>query len=731
MSGPEIAPNPYDFANPVTDPGLFAGRQEELDDIRYYLDHAKGASRPINIAIIGERAAGKTSLLNMIASEAGTRDFLVVRIELDEGDADSQLSLFHKIFDAALTTACEAGYFHGINGRTYDDYRNTVDAFEIPEDRSHSPFGFPMQYAKALGAGRPGALVSDAIFKNDMKRLADEVKKPVALLFDECDVLAQSRTSLQKLRNVFMNTSGFMLVLCGTPKLFPVMDDVFSPIVRQFKKIGVHPFETREQTRECIENRLKGESESLTISEEDVDAIHNFSGGRPYEIQLLCHFLFRRMQRSGRSRLQLGVEVLDDVLLELEKTQDITARPIVTAVRKLESTQLNALQVLGVCDRATLDQIWFGEYVFSREHQWTKDELERHLGQLVDLGILSVEDDFISFRGDEFDRIYCKYHARKQEVRLTLPQISFERHLANRLRAYARRNIGSSSLLVRIDPLSQGAGSLAELAASLREDSDVPPTSGHQFAMWLDLYWLCADFRSQRACTLLKLLLTSEWCTVRADLRPRLKYDDIRGASGQELIQQAQERIGEFGGELDVEEVEIEIIPMDVLADNVDNFPIELRRTIGGRHHARMVDAHLEDGDHEEALFHAELAYRYVRTPPVANNVGYIYLVNDDLVKARECFNYSLDDDSDDDHFTALCKYNLGVLEAKEGNFKAALEALEIAASKADSSTNALCLVIPKLDEESGRLDFKEERNPLVSNAVASAQSAILAYQQK
>jgi Cdc6-like AAA superfamily ATPase len=56
--------NPFDFANPVIDPKLFAGRKNELEDIEYYLNHAKSAPRAINLALIGDRASGKTSLLN-------------------------------------------------------------------------------------------------------------------------------------------------------------------------------------------------------------------------------------------------------------------------------------------------------------------------------------------------------------------------------------------------------------------------------------------------------------------------------------------------------------------------------------------------------------------------------------------------------------------------------------------------------------------------------------------
>ena len=99
--------NPYDFANPVKDQDLFVGRKDEMEEIKYYLDHARTAPRPINLAILGPRASGKTSILNMCELEAKTREFCTVRIDLDENDANTQLGFFYKIFDGLLASACE------------------------------------------------------------------------------------------------------------------------------------------------------------------------------------------------------------------------------------------------------------------------------------------------------------------------------------------------------------------------------------------------------------------------------------------------------------------------------------------------------------------------------------------------------------------------------------------------------------------------------------------------
>src|SRR6266446_2823946 len=110
--------NPYDFSNPVSDASLLVGRREEMQEISYYLAHAKAAPRPMHLALLGRRASGKTSLLNITQQEAGKLGFCTARVNLDEGDVKTILSFFFKLFDSVLSSATELGAFGGVRGRT-------------------------------------------------------------------------------------------------------------------------------------------------------------------------------------------------------------------------------------------------------------------------------------------------------------------------------------------------------------------------------------------------------------------------------------------------------------------------------------------------------------------------------------------------------------------------------------------------------------------------------------
>jgi len=737
-------PNPYDFANPIADPDLFAGREDEMRDIEYYLDHASSAPRPINLAILGDRASGKTSVLNMIDARAQAKGMMVVRVDLDEGDAQTELAFFLKVFDSILTTACSLGAYGGLTGKTYDCYRDMVDAYEIPIGKDFCTFIFPVQIAKAGGSGNLAVNVSATSLKRDVAGIREEVGRPIVVLFDECDVLAASRVHLEKLRNVFMNTPGFMLVITGTPRLFPIIDEVFSPIIRQFKKIDIGPFEEEDDTEACIRRPLEKvgiHDPSDLIDFEttmDVHEIHRVAGGRPYEIQLICHLMFRRLQEGRAKRMELTLEVLDTVLEELHAARDIWTRPVVASVRNLDEKGLLALDLLcGANGHATLDQLWFVEYVLWGQDVWTKDALVEALANLEAMGVLSLDDGVISFAGDAFDRLYCRYFAERHDVPLSIPDRPFWSHLATWLSWYLEDDNIETFRSIGIGPRAHV--DIGKVAAAMFDHTTTATVFGTDIDLVLDLYRSSMALGGRNHLDIATVTVTTPWAVVRRWFRCLPDDDDAAGHAAAEnlllLLAEPCERAVALDGRIEVQIATLPVGSVGDIAPQVEALDdVRVRQHLAFEHFGLMVDCY-QGGDIQGAIFNGQLAHRY--DPEQwrhANNLGYLMLALDNLEEAQRLLE-SAELLCTAPMEKALPTYNLGVIHAKRGDMQLALDQFRIVIDQladADRKQRQMTrLIVPVATAEGGAADFEELENPdLLETAqkAAAAMERLLAH---
>jgi hypothetical protein len=414
--------NPYDFQYAVDDPYLFVGRGEEQAQITYYADQAGAAPHPTHLALIGKRASGKTSLLNMTAIWAKQRGIGAVRVNLDDQDAQSQIAFFFKIYNELLIFAFTEGRLGGLHGATYQTYMNIVNTYVLPDQNTAAvfPLLFPNQYALAKQRGDGNAAITEPIYRHDLEAISKALGHPIVLMIDEAGVLAESRVLLQKIRNTLMTIPGFMVMIAATPDLLAAMDEVFSPIIRQFKKIDVGPFKKYEATELLIRRPLEKLGLNATDlfdfgAERAVREIHDLAGGRPYEIQLICHILFRRVQEGRTDHMSLDYAALEELRRELESFRDFSRTPILAMVRNLAKEQLSALGVLGNCNGgATFDQLAKIQHVIRGD--WHEDILNAHFAELLDMGVLEQSDGRVRFTGDDFDKVYIKYWAREQRL---------------------------------------------------------------------------------------------------------------------------------------------------------------------------------------------------------------------------------------------------------------------------------------------------------------------------
>jgi len=758
-------PNPYDFANPVNDPNLFAGRSSVLEEIRYYLDHGRSAPRAINLAIIGGRASGKTSVLNMIQHEAEQRKFCAVRVDLDEDDGRSQLVFFYKLFDSIFTTLCSYDYYGGLQGESYDSYRTIVDTYVSLDNQVACPFIFPVQYAKAMSVKNKDAQLSDISFKIDMQSIYKVTKKPIIIIMDECDVLGKSRVHLEKLRNIFMNIPGYMLVATGTENFFPLIDDVFSPIVRQFKKINIGPFNKEEETLECIRRPLQNlDINPLEIfdmeSYFDATAIHDLSGGRPYEIQLLCHLLFRRVKQGRAEKMELTSDILDEVLHELQSSQDTSIRQSISKIRNLEPEQLSALKVLCSTDGyANFEQAWFHEYVFRSKTTWTKDTLSDHMQYLRKINLISTnEENVISFVGDDFDRLYCKYYARKHKVELRIERLPLEEFAYNQLGNLLREEINDLKELA-VEGIDILGSDITEMSSMFLNKNDVaiPNPFDANPELATHFYRMNFEFYGNKTFQLLGITLATAWYKIRrfygfelaSDVENKIKEEKVR-ATINRLANQADD----CSAKVETETYILPVIESESLAIKLRETKNQsIKKQLYGYHSNKMVGSYM-DGEKELALVHGDLCYSFIDSLPDqmdTNNLGYLFMAYDRLDQAELLLKKSIsyiaknkdsddgdnneyelgEDDNyeDDENEHALPKYNLAIVYAKKNKLVEAVELMESAKAEllnSDEAYSVSCLFRP-IDKDND-LSFEEVFEPNLLNTIDDAISVVIKY---
>lgn len=691
--------NPYDFANPVSDRRLFQGRDEEMREINYYLKQAKSAPRPINLALIGERAAGKTSFLNMIADAGRELSFCIASIDLNESDAESPLRLFFKIFDSLLTNACDLGAFGGLAGRTYQTYRDVVDTGSMPKDTTFCPFAFPLQYAVAQRHSQ--CVVSEALIKRDLRTIAHELNRTCILMFDECDVLKSSRVELEQLRNVFMNSAGYMLVFAGTPRLFPVLDDVFSPIVRQFKKIPVGAYADTRGTKRCMEAPLEAIGLELRTVVGSrwrlvLHQVHEVSGGRPYEIQLLCHFMFKRMQLAPNpSGMDLTYDILEDVRRELENAHDVEVRPVLAAIKRLDNRELRALGILTqASEHATLLQIAAIERICG--HVTSTESLAHELACLVSAGILRIdEQDLICYTGDDFDRIYATYFAKSRGESLAIRSQSLRTVMSRVLRGLLSEGAVKFHRQLYV---SEGfTGDLGEIVAKLASGD---ASSLLSLPTYTAAELVTGVLEGLSGGGINSIVWTCPWGDARiwffgdpAPLRISIEAMDLRAKAEDSSVTLSS------SSHLRVEQ-------SSVLSALTSLPPGELRTDIAQIFSERAASQHLGDGPQIPSVDWLDHALRLCdigsAEPVTLNNLGYMLLARDRTTDALPLLEAATHH-AESDYLLALvnlCVAQLFLHDLAGGQETLGRINVRLALHPDELNTPAACLVIPRRSAE-------------------------------
>jgi hypothetical protein len=314
--------NPYNFTRPIQEYAFLGGRDGELGEIKYYINLNRNGSN-FHLALQGNRASGKTSLLNVVQSLfRNEQDILLVRVDLNVDLVTSEYLFFREIFSNIIGEGLKRGIYvwpskfehSGRPKKFLHDHNEPLFFYEIRKDGTiDERLLFPDSCINAAKENRLDLPIPQRIaiegFRTLFSGFSQRGIKVIILLLDECDLLSKNTALIQKQRNIIDSLTGFMYILSGTDRMFPEMDKVFSPFRRQFITIKVDKLTHLSQVTACVRKPLEAHEKGV-FDDETIGRIFSLSDGMPYKINMLCHFMYEHRGLKGHNHCRISEEIL-------------------------------------------------------------------------------------------------------------------------------------------------------------------------------------------------------------------------------------------------------------------------------------------------------------------------------------------------------------------------------------------------------------------------------------
>jgi hypothetical protein len=279
----QFIPNPYVVGTPLeAGSSLFFGREDVIGFIQENL----AALHRNNLVLIGQRRTGKTSLLKQLPVRLGD-DYLPVYLDGQALGLDPGLPNFFLALSTEIAFALEDRGFV-IDLPQYEDF---VDSPATSFER-----GF---------LGRVRQTVGD---------------RHLLIMFDEFEELesAVDRGNLDPsifgfLRHLVQHSDNLSVIFCGTHRLEELASDYWSVLfnISLYRQIA---FLEQSEALRLIQEPVA--EYGMRYDDLALDKIWRVTAGHPYFLQLLCHSLVNRHNKTERNYITISDvnAALDEIL---------------------------------------------------------------------------------------------------------------------------------------------------------------------------------------------------------------------------------------------------------------------------------------------------------------------------------------------------------------------------------------------------------------------------------
>ena len=293
-------------------PPYLAGRIKEFNEFDRLMKQRVVLE---NMVLTGLRGVGKTVLLDSLKPRAMQAGWLWVGTDLSESATINEDNIAIRLLtDLSVVTSNfiidrieQAKIGFGTEGEVTDitlNFQVLKNIYDNTPGLVHDKLKNILEIAwDAISTSN----VSGIIFAYDeAQNLTDHAKKeqyPLSLLLDVFQ-------SIQK-KNI-----PFMLVLTGLPTLFPKLIEARTFAERMFRVLFLDRL-CNDESRDAILKPIECDNNQVTLADDTVDLIIDWSGGYPYFIQFMCREMYDVFLQKRNDRELLSVP-MDEIIVKLD-----------------------------------------------------------------------------------------------------------------------------------------------------------------------------------------------------------------------------------------------------------------------------------------------------------------------------------------------------------------------------------------------------------------------------
>lgn len=351
----KFIPNPYVVGTPLqTGSPLFIGRE----DVVAFIQENLAAAHRNNLVLIGQRRTGKTSLLKQLPAQLG-EDYLPVYLDGQSLSLDPGMANFFLNFATQISYAIED--------------RGLV-APEMP-DFTDSP-----------------AATFERVFLTRARQIIGD--RHLLILFDEFEELETSvrhgnidPSVFGFLRHLIQHGEKISVIFCGTHRMEELASDYWNVLfnISLYRHVG---FLEQTEAQRLIQDPVA--EYGMRYDDLALDKMWRITAGHPYFLQLLCHSLVNRHNRTKRSYMTVAdVNAALDEILASGEAHFVYLWTEATPQERLVLAALSRSMLL--TGRSTLVQVQ--DYLDERGIHLHRSEISGALNRLVLTDVLSSNKD--------------------------------------------------------------------------------------------------------------------------------------------------------------------------------------------------------------------------------------------------------------------------------------------------------------------------------------------------